>query len=505
MKLINDIVIWFMKKRLDRIEFFKTYPMETQQAVLQELLQTARYTDWGTRYNYAQIRNAKEFAERVPVSTYEDLFPYIERVLKGEPNVLWPTTSEWFSKSSGTTNARSKFIPVSEESLEECHYKGGKDLLTLYAYNRPDTTVFTGKGLSIGGSLHANPYNSETQAGDISAIIVNNLPAWAQYLRTPPLEIALIGEWEEKIGKMVESCKDENVTNMLGVPTWAIVLLDRIMEEKGASHMLEIWPNFQLFVHGAVSFTPYRELFKTKYFPAGHVDYMEVYNASEGYIAMQDDLSKVGEMLLMLDYGIYYEFVPLSEVHEKHPRTLTLDEVELDTNYALVISTNSGLWRYLIGDTIKFTSKYPFRVKVSGRTKHFINAFGEEVIVENADMSITEACIQTGAKIKEYTAAPIYMDESGKGGHEWILEFETAPSDPSLFTRVLDEKLREVNSDYDAKRYKDMALLPPVVHQVPSGTFYRWMSERGQLGGQHKVPRLSNDRTYVEGILKMLR
>jgi len=505
MKLINDIVIWFMKKRLERIEFFKKYPIETQQSVLDELIQTARFTDWGTRYNYGQIKTAQEFAEQVPVSTYEDLFPYIERVLKGEPNVLWPTATEWFSKSSGTTNARSKYIPVSEESLEECHYKGGKDLLTLYSYNRPDTTVFTGKGLSIGGALHANPYNPDTKAGDISAIIVNNLPGWAQYLRTPPLDIALISEWEEKIGKMVEVCQDENVTNLLGVPTWAIVLLDRIMEKKGAKNMLEVWPNFQLFVHGAVSFTPYRELFRTKYFPSEAVDYMEVYNASEGYIAVQDDLSKVGEMLLMLDYGIYYEFVPTSEMHKKFPKTVPLDEVELDTNYALVISTNAGLWRYQIGDTIKFTSKYPFRVKVSGRTKHFINAFGEEVIVENADTSITEACKQTGAKIKEYTAAPIYMDESGKGGHEWIMEFETPPDNLQRFARVLDEKLKEVNSDYDAKRYKDMALLPPVIHLAPRGTFYQWMRERGQLGGQHKVPRLSNERVYVDGILKLIK
>lgn len=505
MKLINDVVIWFMKKRVERIEFFKKNPIETQQQVLDELLQTARYTEWGTRYGYGQIKTAKEYAEQVPVSTYEDLFPYIERVLKGEPNVLWPTSTEWFSKSSGTTNARSKYIPVSAESLEDCHYKGGKDLLTLVAHNRPETTVFDGKGLSIGGTLHPNPYNPDTKAGDISAIIVNNLPGWAQFLRTPPLEIALLDEWENKIARMVEACSDENVTNMLGVPTWAIVLLDRIMEKKGAANMLEVWPDFQVFVHGAVAFGPYRELFKTKYFPSDKVDYLEVYNASEGYIGMQDDLSKVGEMLLMLDYGIFYEFVPMNEMHKPFPKTLTLDEVELDTNYALVMSTNAGLWRYLIGDTIKFTSKYPFRIKVSGRTKHFINAFGEEVIVENADAAITEACVRTGAKIKEYTAAPIFMDESGKGGHEWILEFETLPSDQLLFNDILDTKLREVNSDYDAKRYKDMALLPPVIHQVVPGTFYRWMGERGQLGGQHKVPRLSNDRIFVDDLLAEIK
>lgn len=503
MKLINDIVIWFMKKRFERIEHFKKYPVETQQGVLDELLQTARFTEWGIRYGYGQIKTAKEFSEQVPVSTYEDLFPFIERVLKGEPNVLWPSSADWFSKSSGTTNARSKYIPVSAESLEECHYKGGKDMMTLLVQNRPNTSVFDGKGLSIGGTLHPNPYDKDTQAGDISAIIVNNLPSWAQYLRTPPLEIALLDEWEEKISRMVEVCSEENVTNMLGVPTWAIVLLDRILEKRKAGNMLEIWPDFQVFVHGAVSFAPYRDLFKSKFFPSSSVDYMEVYNASEGYIAVQDDLSKIGEMLLMLDYGIYYEFVPMGEVHKKYPKTLTLDEVELNTNYALLMSTNAGLWRYMIGDTVKFTSKYPFRLKVSGRTKHFINAFGEEVIVENADVSITEACLQTNAKIREFTAAPVFMDESGKGGHEWVLEFETQPDDFSRFCSVLDAKLREVNSDYDAKRYKDIALVPPIVHQVPEGTFYQWMNNRGQLGGQHKVPRLSNERSYVEGLLEL--
>ncbi len=503
MKLINDTVVWFLKRRIERIEQFKANPIETQQQGLDELLHTARYTEWGMLYNYGQIKSAKEYAEQVPVSTYEDLFPYIERVLKGEPNVLWPSAIEWFSKSSGTTNARSKFLPVSPEALEDCHYMGGKDMMTLLIQNKPDTSVFEGKGLSIGGTLHPNPYNSETQAGDISAIIMNNLPAWGQFLRTPPLEVALMDKWEEKIDKMTEICADEDVTSILGVPTWAIVLLDRIMEKKGASDMMDIWPGFEVFVHGAVSFTPYRELFKKKYFKSPKVSYLEIYNASEGSIAIQDDLGLEGEMLLMLDYGIFYEFIPMEEVHKKFPKALTLDEVALHTNYALVMSTNAGLWRYMIGDTIKFTSKYPFRIKVSGRTKHFINTFGEEVIVENAEAAIAEACHRTGAKIREFTAGPVYMQEGKRGRHEWIIEFETDPDNSETFDRVLDARLREVNSDYDAKRYLDIALLPPLIHKVPPGTFYEWMRVRGKLGGQNKVPRLSNDRDYLDELLAM--
>ena len=502
MKLVNDVVVWFLKNRLARIEHFKNNPIETQKQVLVDLLQTARYTEWGEKYKYAQIKSEAEFKEQVPVSTYEDLFPYIERMLKGEPNILWHSNVEWFSKSSGTTNARSKYLPVSPEALEDCHYVGGKDMMTLLIANKPDTKVFDGKGLSIGGALHPNPYNSLTQTGDISAIIMNNLPAWGQFIRTPPLDVALMDKWEEKIDKMTEICGNENVTSILGVPTWAIVLLDRIMESKNVDSMMDVWPDFEVFVHGAVSFEPYRDLFKTKYFKSSSVSYLEIYNASEGSIALQDDLSKPGEMLLMLDYGIYYEFVPMDEIHKQFPKSLTLDQVELNTNYALVMSTNAGLWRYMIGDTVRFTSKYPFRLKVSGRTKHFINAFGEEVIVENAETAIAKACIATQAKVKEFTAAPVYIQNGIKGRHEWIVEFESQPTDVALFEKILDDTLREVNSDYDAKRYLDMALLAPKIHYAPVGTFYEWMKSRGKLGGQNKVPRLSNDRDYLENILQ---
>jgi len=504
MGLINDTVVWFLKRRIERIEHFMKNPVETQLTVFSDLIQTARYTEWGVLHNYSQIKTVREFQEQVPVSTYEVLFPYIEKVLRGEPNVLWPTHTEWFSKSSGTTNARSKYLPVTPEALEDCHYMGGKDMMTLLINNYPETRVFDGKGLSIGGTLHENPYNPDYHVGDISGIIMQNLPTWGQFLRTPPIEVALLDKWEEKMEKMCEICSSENVTSILGVPTWAIVLLDKIMEEKGAKNMLEVWPDFEVFVHGAVAFHPYRELFKTKYFPSEKVKYLETYNASEGFFALQDDLSRVGEMLLMLDYGIFYEFIPMDQLDVPFPDALTLDQVELDTNYAIVISTNAGLWRYMIGDTVKFTSRYPFRIKVSGRTKHFINTFGEEVIIENAEAAITAACNRTSARVKEFTAGPVYMGDGSRGRHEWVIEFEKVPEDKSLFAEVLDQTLREVNSDYDAKRYKDMALLAPLIHWAEPGTFYEWMRTRGKLGGQNKVPRLSNNRTYLEDILKLM-
>ncbi|NBA86909.1 hypothetical protein GVN16_14145 [Emticicia sp. CRIBPO] len=504
MGLLNDILAFFIKRRSERIEDFKLYPIETQQSVFLDLISKGKNTEYGKKYYFDDINTIRDFQERVPVSTYEDLYPYIERMLKGEPNVLWSTEIQWFSKSSGTTNARSKFIPVSAESLEDCHYRGGKDMMTLYLMEHPKSNLFDGKGLSIGGTLHPNPFNENTFAGDISAVIMHNLPTWAEYLRTPSIEVALMDNWEEKMDKMIEICSRENVASILGVPTWTVVLLENIMERTGAKNMLEIWPNFELFVHGAVSFGPYRDLFRNKLFPSDEVNYLETYNASEGFFGIQDDLSLKDEMLLMLDYGIFYEFIPMEEWDKEYPKALTLEEVETDKNYALVISTNSGLWRYKIGDTIKFTSKSPFRIKVSGRTKHFINAFGEEVIIENAEKAITAAAKASEVDIKDYTAGPIYMSEGEKGGHEWVIECNTIPKSKELFIDTLDKTLREVNSDYDAKRHKDMALRLPKVHFVQPGTFYNWMNKRGKLGGQNKVPRLSNSREYLEEIIKLI-
>lgn len=422
-------------------------------------------------------------------------------MLQGEQNILWSSEIKWFAKSSGTTNDRSKFIPVSPESLEECHYKGGKDLLSIYCNNRPNAQIFSGKILTLGGS-HQVTQSGDISFGDLSAVLLKNLPLWAEYLRTPELAITLIENYEEKIEKIAQATIGVNVTNMAGVPTWTVVLAKRLMELTGKSNLLEIWPHLELYVHGAVNFTPYREQFK-KLIPSDTMYYMETYNASEGFFGIQDQ-SNSEEMLLMLDYGIYYEFLPMENFGEESPKTYGLHEVELHKNYALIISTNGGLWRYAIGDTIKFTSLSPFRIQITGRTKHFINAFGEEVIIDNAEKALAKACAETHAAIRDYTACPIYFQGNDAGGHEWIIEFEQAPSNLDQFVDTLDNTLREVNSDYDAKRFKDMALRRPTVHVAKEGTFYNWLKQRGKLGGQHKVPRLANERKYVEEILGMM-
>jgi hypothetical protein len=477
-------------------------PYEVQSRVFFDLISKGKNTEWGKKFGYSSINSYSDFSSRVPVSTYESLFPYIDRMMKGEQNLLWPTKIDWFSKSSGTTNARSKFIPVSKEALQQCHYKGGKDLLALYFTQFPESRLFNGKGLAIGGTYYENPRRKNSCYGDISAVIMGNLPVWAQYARTPDLKTAIMDEWEAKILRIAEKTINENVTNIAGVPTWTIVLLEKVLEITGKKNLLEVWPNFEAFYHGAVAFTPYRNLFR-KFFPDQKVLYIETYNASEGFFGMQDRL-RAEDMLLMLDYGIFYEFIPAEESDSENPKVLQLHEVEEGKNYAVVITTNAGLWRYKIGDTVKFTCLAPYRIKVSGRTKHFINAFGEEVIIENAESAISEASSKTGAIISEFTAAPVYLDGKSKGRHEWIIEFSTPPSDIELFTDLLDKKLKEINSDYDAKRYKDLALQKPLVRAVPAGTFYNWMKKRGKLGGQNKVPRLSNTREYVEDILKDL-
>lgn len=500
MKMLDDFVRNILKRRMNQINYFMNRPDEIQAQTFKRLIRKAQSTEWGKKYHYKSIKSHSDFKKQVPISAYEDIFPYIERMMRGEQNILWSSRINWFSKSSGTTNARSKFIPVSWESLRECHIRGGKDVLALYIHNNPQTRFFWGRGLSIGGTLQPNPGFANSYYGDISAVVVQNLPKWAQAIRTPPLEIAMLEKWEDKIEAMLRHCSRQNVTSILGVPTWTIVLLQKMLERHQVDTIEEIWPNLEVFVHGAVSFKPYRALFKKL---APSIDYLETYNASEGFFGLQDDLSR-DDMLLMLDYGIFYEFIPLSELHQENPKTLTLSEVEVGKNYAMIISTSGGLWRYKIGDTVKFTSLKPYRVQISGRTKHFINAFGEEVIIENADTAITFACHQTGAEMTNYTAGPLYMRDGKNGGHEWIIEFSKSPRDLANFTRLLDSKLKEVNSDYEAKRYKDMALNMPLVHRVPPGTFYNWMKKRGKLGGQHKVPRLANSREYLEDIQNLI-
>lgn len=505
MGLFNSILTWVMQKRIHQIELFIKYPNEVQEELFRKLIHTARSTEFGVQYEFNSILTYEQFKDRVPIQTYEKIFPYIEKMMRGEQNILWPSEIKWFSKSSGTTNARSKFIPVSQEALDDCHFKGGKDLLSIYVNNCPETKLFDGKGLAVGGSHQINELDPTASSyyGDVSAVIMQNLPPWAQFIRTPSLETALMGNWEEKIEKLARETARENVTNIAGVPTWTLLLIQKIVSLEGKRNILDVWPNLEVFFHGAVAFAPYRKLFKSL-IPSDRMQYWETYNASEGFFGIQDQKNSE-EMLLMLDYGIFYEFIPIDEIDAESPRAIRLADVELDKNYAMVITTNSGLWRYNIGDTIKFTSRNPYRIKISGRTKHFINAFGEEVIVENAEAAVTKACESTGAVIDNFTAAPIYLEEGKKAGHEWIIEFKVQPSSLDDFSRILDETLRAINSDYDAKRAHNLALVAPKVHSVNEGTFYNWMKRRGRLGGQNKVPRLANSREYVDDILQMMQ
>lgn len=500
--MLSSIITWALKKRAHQTELFLKYPIDVQNDVFNSLISAAKNTEWGIKHQFKSIKSQKDFQELVPITTYETIFPYIERVMKGEQNLLWPSPISWFSKSSGTTNARSKFIPVSEEALQECHYKAGKDMVCFYINNFNHKALFKGKTLSLGGSLDANPYRKESYTGDVSAIIMNNLPLWAEMKRAPKLETALIAEWDKKLERMLLETPQENVTSFSGVPTWVLVLIQKMIAEKRVDNILDIWPNLELFAHGGVAFDPYREIFK-ELIPDDEFNYQEVYNASEGFFGIQDDPSR-NDLLLMLDYGIFYEFIPITELDKELPTVLTLKDVKLDTNYALVISTNAGLWRYMIGDTVKFTSLSPFRIKISGRTKHFINAFGEEVIVENADEGIAEACQQTGATVNNYTAAPRYIEEGSLGAHEWVIEFDKQPEDIEVFADILDNKIRAINSDYDAKRKHDLALKRLILHTAPTGTFYQWMKNRGKLGAQHKVPRLANSREYIDSVLELV-
>ena len=498
MKLLSPAISRLARMRMWRIESWMQHPADSQREVLQDLVTTAQYTQFGHQYGFENLFNVKDFKQTVPVHEYEDIKPYIEAMMNGEENILWPTPVNWFAKSSGTTSEKSKFIPVSEESLKEGHYKAAKDVLTLYYENFPASDLLTGKGLVIGGSHQVTSLNDDIHFGDLSAVLMQNAPFWSNWIRTPELSIALMSEWESKIEKMARSTIPENITSISGVPTWTIVLFRRILEITGKKNIGEVWPNLELYLHGGVSFVPYRE--QLQQLIGKSISYLEMYNASEGFFAAQDQPDQDG-MLLFTDHGIFYEFMPLEEYGKKYPETIGLHQVELGKNYAPVISTNGGLWRYIVGDTVQFTSIQPYRIKVSGRLKHFINAFGEELIVDNSDTAIAYASNQTGAIVNEYTAAPIYYSDEGVGAHEWLIEFEKMPQLMDDFVYELDMALKRVNSDYEAKRYKDLALRRPVVHAVEKGTFHGWLQRKGKLGGQHKVPRLSNDRKIILEIL----
>ncbi len=502
MKLFSPAISRLARMRHWRIEQWQNDPIAAQREVLQDLVTHGQYTEFGRKYGFNDLFSIRKFKEAVPIHEYEDLKPYIERIMQGEENILWNTPVNWFAKSSGTTSDKSKFIPITQESLEDCHFQGAKDVLTLYYNNRNESDLLTGKGLVIGGSHQISQVNEDIQYGDLSAVLLQNTPMWANWIRTPELSIALMDEWEDKIEKLAESTINEDVTSISGVPTWTLILIKRILEITGKKTLKEVWPNLELYIHGGVSFTPYRDQFK-KLIGDGCC-YLEMYNASEGFFAAQDMPGEEG-MLLFVENGIFYEFMPVSEYGKENPQTIGLNKVVPGENYALVISTNGGLWRYLIGDTVQFTSTYPFKLKVSGRLKQYINAFGEELIAENADKAIAIASEKTGLLVNDYTAAPVYFGDNNKGAHEWLIEFEQKPENIHQFAVELDSALKAVNSDYEAKRYKDIALGLPVVHALHKGVFNQWLKQKGKLGGQHKVPRLSNERKYIEEIKLLMQ
>ena len=498
LQIINSVATWFLKKRIHQMELFLKYFHEVQDELLLSLIKSAENTQIGKKYDFASMRNYTKFSERIPVSTYEDLEPTIELTRKGEQNVFWHSNIKWFAKSSGTTNAKSKFIPVSAEALENCHYKASKDLLCLYLNNNEESQLFTGKSLRLGGSKQLYEDNN-TFFGDLSAILIDNMPIWAEFSSTPSSKTSLMGDWETKLPAIINETITENVTSLAGVPSWMLVLLHKVLETTGKSDLHELWPNAEVYFHGGVNFDPYEEQYK-KLFPKNDFKFYEIYNASEGFFAIQDQ-NDSDELLLMLDYGIFYEFIPMDTFGTLNQHVIRLNQVVLNKNYALVITTNSGLWRYLIGDTIRFTSLSPYRIKVSGRTKHHINVFGEELMVENTDNAIAKTCKAFNCEVVDYTVAPIFMKDNQKGSHEWLIEFKTAPNDIEKFRIALDENIQSVNSDYEAKRYNNMTLNPLSLHVARENLFYDWLKQQDKLGGQHKVPRLSNDRHYLESLL----
>lgn len=496
MPILNSIASWLMKKRMHQIDLFMKYPVDVQMEWMHNLLNEAKETEFGKKYDFNGINSYERFKSNIPLNDYETIKPYIERNRKGEQNLLWPTEVKWFAKSSGTTD-KSKFLPVSLEHLDGCHYRGGRDMVTLHCVNNLETQLFTGKNLALGGSFKEDIFGEHHSFhGDVSAIIIQNLPMWAEFFRAPDVSIALMDEWEEKLEKIATSMMNENVTSIAGVPSWMLVLLKKILEKKKARTINEVWPNFEVYFHGGVSFGPYKEQFK-QLFGNDKVSYLQLYNASEGFFGIQDQPNS-DEMLLMLDYGIFYEFI---ELGEDNP-ALCLDEVKVGIDYEIIITTNAGLWRYRLGDVIQFTSINPYRFIITGRTKQFINVFGEELMVHNADNAVAHACERTGALVSDYTVAPVFMNENA-GAHEWLIEFDKQPNNFEFFVALLDESLKKQNSDYEAKRYNNYVLHSPVVKNMPQGSFYNWLKANNKLGGQYKVPRMSNKRETLEAILKI--
>ena len=498
--LVNSIASWFLKKRFHQIDLFLKYPNEVQEELLFNLIEKAKSTEIGKLYDFSSIKTYEEFASRIPVKNYEGYRNLIERSRLGENNIFWPTPIKWFAKSSGTTSTKSKFIPVSMDSLEDCHYAASKDLLCMYLNNNENSSLFTGKSLRLGGSKELYRENG-TAFGDLSAILIDNMPFWAEFSSTPSNKVSLMSDWETKMAAIVNETINENVTSLAGVPSWMLVLLNNVLDKTEKTSLFDIWPNLEVYFHGGVSFNPYLAQYQ-KILPKRDFKYYEIYNASEGFFAIQDK-NHSSELLLMLDYGIYYEFIPMEAHGTPNQRVIPLSEVEKGKNYAVIITTNAGLWRYKIGDTVRFTSISPYRIKVSGRTKHHINVFGEELIIENAENALKKVCKKTKSEIVDYTAAPVFMEGKEKGAHEWLIEFKTPPKDIDYFNELFDNALKALNSDYEAKRYNNMTLNKPKINVAREKLFYDWLKQNNKLGGQHKVPRLSNTRDYMEELLKL--
>jgi hypothetical protein len=488
-----------MTPRQREIERFAQRTDEIQHKQLNSLLSKARHTEWGRKFDFENICTYTDFSKRLPLQTYDDIKPYVLRMINGEKNILWPSQVRWYAKSSGTTNDKSKLIPMTPE-IRCAQYKGGFDCVALYLRNNPKSRFFSRKGLILGGSHSPSPLNRQSHYGDLSAVLIQNLNPVVNLMRVPEKRIILMDEWESKIQSIVESTRNEDVNSLSGVPSWMLVLIKALLQKTGRQYLTDVWPNLEVYFHGGISFEPYRDQYKTL-IPSDKMHYMETYNASEGFFGIQDNPAD-NALLLMPDYGIFYEFIPLNELFESNnPTALPLEAVETNINYALVITTSGGLWRYIIGDTVRFTSLSPCKFIISGRTKHYINAFGEELMVDNADKAISLTCRKTGAKVKEYTAAPLFMLNKAQGLHEWFIEFEKMPPSIPDFAALLDKHLQEINSDYEAKRYKEISLLPPKIIVAREGAFYDWLKQKGKLGGQHKIPRLSNDRKQIEELL----
>lgn len=496
---MNSIISMFTQHRLAQIDECKTHPVQTQRNTLRDLMLTAAGTTYGKKYDFQSILTPEQYRSRLPIVRYEDIVALIEETMEGKQGVLWPEPIEWFAKSSGTTDAKSKFIPVSPSSLENCHLRGPRDIIGLFNRMYPTTQVFGGKTLALGGSSEISAVNASCRCGDLSAILISHAPFWANLKKTPDSSIMLMSNWEEKIERICEITVKEDVRCITGVPSWFLTLINRILEKTGKSNLHEVWPNLELFIHGGVGFSPYREQYR-ELLPDPKMKYVETYNASEGFFGIQDDPDD-SSMLLMLDYGVYYEFLPLGEVGKPDAHALLLEEVEKGVNYAMVITTNGGLWRYMLGDTVMFISLKPYKFRITGRTKLFINVFGEELVIDNATEALRVACERTKSRILEYTAAPVYMENGRRGAHEWLIEFDKQPADPDRFADILDKELQKRNSDYEAKRLLSLERLRLDIARP--GLFNDWLKSQGRLGGQNKVPRLWNDRKHIDELLKM--